>query len=126
MSGKFLKPFGIFIAFTVLLSCGGTAKVTFRPSEAPKYPAKDPTCEIEVLDEKPSSKYVELGIINYHHEQHRMSDGELELDVALPEIKKRACQVGADAIMDVHVTDERKLEWATFHVMARAIRFEQK
>ena len=106
------------------VACGGAAKITFDPTAARTYAPKDPTCEIEGFEADPNTDYVEVGIIHYHHERHRASDDDLELDVAMPEIKKRACQVGADAIIDVHVTDRDNLEWRMFHVMARAIRFE--
>ena len=62
MLRKFSKPCAILITSIVILSCGGKAKVTFRPAEAPKYPAKAPNCEIAILDERPSRDYVELGL----------------------------------------------------------------
>jgi len=109
------------------MSCatGGAARVSFTPRDPQQYPAKDPACEIEVMDTAPNRPFADLGTVNYHDERHRMSDGELTLETAMPEIKKLACLNGADAIMNVRVTEERRLEFAMFHVSARAIRYLQ-
>jgi hypothetical protein len=112
---------------TLCWSCGGRAKISFTPKTPGSYQARQEPCDIEVFqDSKPDRSYVELGALNYHHERHRASAGQLTLDVALPQIKKRACEIGADAIVNVHVTEERRLEWALFHVAATAVRFERK
>lgn len=110
-----------------LLPSWGKAKIGFSPKGSGKYPAKSADCEIQVFqDLKPDRPFAELGVINYHDEKHRTKAGNLKLEVALPLIKARACQAGADAIMNVHVTQVKHLEWAMFHVSATAIRFEPK
>lgn len=100
-------------------------KITFTPKEAGGQPAKPEPCDIQVFqDSKPDQEYVELGIINYHDERHRSKAGSLKLDVVLPKIKASACKVGADALIDIRVTEVRRLEFAMFNVRALVVRFK--
>jgi hypothetical protein len=112
---------------TLLCSCGAKARISFVPKGAASYEARQGPCGIQVFqDSKPDRPYVEIGTINYHHERHRTSAGALKLDTALPQIRRRACEIGADAIVNIRVTDEKRLEWAMFHVTATAVRFQEK
>lgn len=100
------------------------AKIQFMPSGSEKYAAKPEPCKVEVFeDSKPDREFVTLGVINYHDERHRMRDGPLKLEVAMPKIVERACKEGADAILDVNVTEVRRLEFGMFNVRVTAIRF---
>jgi hypothetical protein len=101
-------------------------KITFTPKEAGQHQAKPESCEIRVFqDSKPDQAYVDLGIINYHDERHRSNAGALKLEVVMPTIKARACEAGADALIDIRVTEVRRLEFAMFNVRATAVRFTQ-
>ena len=89
-----------------------------------QYPAKPASCEIQVFnDSKPDQEYVELAVINYHNEKHRLNSGSLKLEVALPKIKALACKMGGDALIDIRVTEVRRLEFAMFNVRATVVRF---
>jgi len=103
-------------------------KITFTPKEGSgQHEAKPASCEIQVFkDSKPDQEYVELGIINYHDERHRAKDGALKLEVAMPKIKALACKVGGDALIDIRVTEVRRLEFAMFNVRATVVRFGTK
>ena len=103
-------------------------KITFTPKDgAAQHDAKPESCEIQVFkDSKPDQEYVELGIINYHDERHRANSGSLKLEVAMPKIKALACKVGGDALVDVRVTEVRRLEFAMFNVRATVVRFAPK
>lgn len=103
-------------------------KITFTQKEgAGQQSAKPESCEIQVFkDSKPDQEYVELGIINYHDERHRAASGPLKLEVALPKIKALACKVGGDALIDIRVTEVRRLEFAMFNVRATVVRFPPK
>ena len=99
-------------------------KITFTPKQGHVQPAKPESCEMQVFTEgKPDRPYIDLGVVNYHDERHRTKDGSLTLDVALPKITARACRAGADALIDLRVTEVRRLEFAMFNVRATAIRF---
>jgi hypothetical protein len=39
-------------------------------------------------------------------------------------MKARVCQAGADALINIRVTEVRRLEFAMFNVSATAVRFE--
>lgn len=101
-------------------------KITLIPKKGvAEYPAKPATCEIQVFndDAKPDQEYVELAVINYHNERHRLNSGSLKLEVAMPKIKARACKVGGDALIGITVTEVRRLEFAMFNVRATVVRF---
>ena len=99
-------------------------KVTYTPKTLERYAAKPDSCEIQVFqDVKPERAHVELGTINYHDERHRTNAGSLKLEAVLPAIKVRACKLGADGLMDIRVTEVRRLEFAMFNVRATVIRF---
>jgi hypothetical protein len=92
-------------------------KIKFTPKkEAGQQEAKPASCEIQVFkDSKPDQEHVDLGIINYHDERHRSNAGALKLEVAMPKIKALACKVGGDALIDIRVTEVRRLEFAMFN-----------
>ena len=99
-------------------------KITFIPTGSGQYEAKPASCEIQVFkDSKPEQAYVELGIINYHDERHRLKAGSLKLEVVMPKIKALACKVGGDALIDIRVTEVRRLEFVMFNVRATVVRF---
>ena len=102
-------------------------KITFTPKESGQHQSKPASCEIQVFqDSKPDQAFVEIGIVNYHDERHRSKAGSLKLEVAMPKIKASACKVGADALVDIRVTEVRRLEFAMFNVRAIAVRLEPK
>ena len=121
--------FSLCICSVLFSSRQGYAKekITFTPKEAGHHRAKPESCEIQVFqDSKPDQAYVDLGIINYHDERHRAKDGALKLEVAMPKIKALACKVGGDALIDIRVTEVRRLEFAMFNVRATVVRFAPK
>ena len=120
---RFFFFFIVALGLTVTAAYAA-AKITFTPSE-PRVSAaaKDPSCKIEVLESRPDRKYVKIGIINYHNEWHRTSSGDTPAK-AMPQIQKRACQAGADAIMGIQVTERKILEFAMLNVRVATIRFE--
>lgn len=114
----------VCVLATMMSSCATHARISFVPKGSAAYEPRQPSCDVQVFrDAKPDRPYVEIGTINYHDERHRTSAGGLTLDAALPEIRRQACAAGADAVVNLHVTDEKRLEWAMFHVTAIAVRF---
>lgn len=115
------------VCCAILIAAGRGAakeKVTFTPKQEHAHPAKPESCEMQVFTEgKPDRPYIDFGIVNYHDERHRAKDGSAKLDVAMPKIKARACRAGADALIEIRVTEVRRLEFAMFNVRAVAIRF---
>jgi hypothetical protein len=102
-------------------------KLTFTPKKAGQYQARPESCEIQVFqDSKPDQAYDDLGIINYHDERHQMNAGSLKLEVVMPKIKASACKAGADALIDIRVTEVKRLEFVMFNVRATAVRFAPK
>jgi hypothetical protein len=102
----------------------GKEKVTFTPKDPGQHQTKPESCEIRVFQgSKPDQSYVDLGIINYHDERHRSNAGSLKLESVMPKIKAHACKVGADALIDIKVTEVRRLEFAMFNVRATVVRF---
>ena len=123
---KAAHVFFVCVCSVLFVSRAGYAKekITFTPREPDQHQAKPESCEVLVFtDSKPDRAYVDLGIINYHDERHRSKAGSLKLDVVMPKIKASACKVGADALIDIRVTEVRRLEFAMFNVRATAVRF---
>jgi hypothetical protein len=115
------------ICFVLFSSAQAHAKekITLIPKKgSDQYPAKPASCEIQVFnDSKPDQEYIELAVINYHNERHRLNSGSLKLEAAMPKIKALACKIGGDALIDVRVTEVRRLEFAMFNVRATVVRF---
>jgi hypothetical protein len=103
-------------------------KITVIPKKGvDQYQPKPESCEIKVFtDTKSDQEYVELAVINYHNERHRLTSGSLKLEVALPKIKARACKLGGDALIGISVTEVRRLEFAMFNVRATVVRFASR
>ena len=120
-----------FVCICSVMFCSGPGyakeKITFTPKGSRPHQAKPESCEIQVFqDSKPDQTYVDLGIINYHDERHRSNAGSLKLEAVMPKIKANACKIGADALIDIRVTEVRRLEFAMFNVRATAVQFEPK
>ena len=120
-----------FLCLCSILFCSrlgyAKEKITFTTKEPRQHQSKPASCEIQVFqDSKPDQPYVEIGIVNYHDERHRSKAGSLKLEVAMPKIKASVCKVGADALVDIRVTEVRRLEFAMFNVRGIAVRFEPK
>jgi len=101
-------------------------QITITRKDSRQYPPKTDDCAITVYQEpdaKPDAPYGEVAVINYHDERHRTKDDALKLSVALPILKARACRLGADGLIDIRVTEVRRLEFAMFNVRATAVRF---
>lgn len=102
-------------------------KITFTPRDSGQRTSKPESCDIQIFQEsKPDQPYIELGVVNYHDERHRTKAGSLKLEAAMPKIKAIACKAGADGLIDIRVTEVRRLEFAMFNVRATPVRFEQK
>lgn len=118
---------GVLLCAVVLLvsQASGAAKekITFTPKGDERHTAKKADCVIDVFpDERPEGPLTEIGWVNYHDERHRMSDAELKVEVALPKMKAAACKAGGEALVDVKVTEIRRLEFAIFNVRATLVR----
>jgi hypothetical protein len=101
----------------------GSEKITFAQRGSGALESKAESCEIRVFqDPDTPPPFVDLGLINYHEERHRTRAGSLTLDAVLPKLKAAACAVGADALVNVRVTDVRRLEFAMFNIRATAVR----
>jgi hypothetical protein len=107
-------------------TCRAADKIIFTPAPGVSAPPKESPCKIEIISEKsPARKYLELGTINFHAEWHRSGSG-VKPEQALQKLQERACQVGADAIMNVQTTQGKRLEFAFINVRVTAIRFESQ
>ena len=123
-------PALLLCAVVVLLSPRSSEakeKVTFTPKGPDQHQPKPDACDIQVFETPaPDVAYVEVGTINYHDERHRSRAGSLTLDAVMPRIKKEACKVGADGLVDIRVTEMKRLEFAMFNVRVTAVRFARE
>jgi hypothetical protein len=97
-------------------------KITFTPVPGVSAPPKESPCKIDVIPGNiPAGKYLELGTINFHAEWHRTRRG-VKPEEAIQKIREWACHVGADAIMNIQTTQEKRLEFAFINVRVTAVR----
>lgn len=85
------------IIFSVVLTSGCASTSVIRTSDH-SYPSRNEDCGLKVINTFPKdSKYEELGII------HGKSGGSIfhgqGLESLLPDMKKEACKLGADALV---------------------------
>lgn len=124
MANRCTSFLGLFLLVACLCACGIPPRITFVPKPPAQVSPRPQPCDVDVFrDSKPERSYVEIGRIDYHEERHRAGGDRPTLDTVLPALKTRACEVGADALVNLHVTDERYLEYATFHISAVAVRY---
>ena len=110
-----------FLLF-VVGTCAAAGKITFTPAPGVSASPKESPCKIEVITDKvPAGKYFELGTINFHAEWHRALQG-VKPEEAIQRIQEWACRVGADAIMNIQTTQEKRLEFAFINVRVTAVR----
>ena len=103
-------------------TCAAAGKITFTPAPGVSAPAKGSPCKIDVIPGNiPAGKYLELGTINFHAEWHRTRRG-VKPEEAIQKIREWACQIGADAIMNIQTTQEKRLEFAFINVRVTAVR----
>jgi len=91
----------------------------------PKLPARDKKCEIQFFDGKaPDSPHEIVGHIRVYISRDKLaSRSETPVDRAKPEFRKRACRMGADAVVLVRQTVSNSGEFQTLYVKGDAIRF---
>ncbi len=91
----------------------------------PRLPARDKKCEIQFFDGKaPDSPYEILGHIRVYISRDKLvSSSETPIDHTKPEFRKRACRMGADAVVLVQQTVSNSGEFQTLYVKGDAIHF---
>lgn len=110
----------------VVRTCAAAEKITFTPVPGVSAPAKESSCKVAVIPGKaPAGKYLELGTINFHAEWHRSRRG-VKSEEAIQKVQEWACRVGADAIMNIQTTQEKRLEFAFINVRATAVQSESQ
>lgn len=110
-----------FLLF-VVGACAAAGKITFTPAPGVSTAPKESPCKVEVIPgEIPAGKYLELGTVNFHAEWHRALHG-VTPEEAIQKIQEWACRIGADAIMNIHTTQEKRLEFAFINVRVTAVR----
>jgi len=91
-----------------LASCTATAAGCFdkRPTEvlvtpvaAAIHPAKPPDCDMPVLTQEPTAGYQQIAIVE------AWADVDEDPAKVLPELKRKACATGAEALL---IVDDRK------------------
>ena len=84
-----MKNIILFLLFITGCTSISTVKLSSK-----SYPAKSETCTIEVTTQKPDKKFKELLLLEINGSWRKNNLQEL-----MPDIKKRACLAGGDAII---------------------------
>ena len=115
-----------FLALAVFFAVGVSAQTrSVVDLTGPKLPARDKKCEIQFFDGKaPDSPHEIVGHIRVYISRDKLaSRSETPVDRAKPEFRKRACRMGADAVVLVRQTVSNSGEFQTLYVKGDAIRF---
>jgi len=91
----------------------------------PKLPARDKNCEIQFFVGKaPDTAHETVGHIRVYISRDKLvSRSESPVDHTKPEFRKRACRIGADAVVLVQQTVSNSGEFQTLYVKGDAIHF---
>ena len=91
----------------------------------PKRPARPPSCEVAFFNKsKPERPYEVVARIDVYVRRNKITQGcQAIYDEAMPELKKQACQVGADAIIALRHTVSSSGEFKLLYVKAEAIHY---
>lgn len=91
----------------------------------PKRPARPPNCEVEIFsDSKPEKRYEVVARIDVYVRRNKVTQGRQAVyEEAVPELRKQACKVGADAVIVLRQTVSSSGEFKLLYVKAEAIHF---
>lgn len=92
-----------------------------------KRPARPSNCKVDFINEgKPERLYEVVARIDVYVRRNKITQGRQAIyEEAIPELKKRACQVGADAIIVLRQTVSISGEFKLLYVKAEAIHFTE-
>lgn len=81
-------------------------------------------CDIEILLDKPSRAFEKITDIDVYVRRNKITGGQRAVyEEAVPELKKRGCEAGADAVLVKNQTVSQSGEWKLLYVGAVAIRY---
>lgn len=91
----------------------------------PKRPIRPPHCEVAFFNEsKPERTYDVVAHIDVYVRRNKITQGRQTIyEEAVPELRKRGCQVGADAIIVLRQSVSSSGEFKLLYVKAEAIRY---
>jgi len=107
-----------------LASCGTTTRVEKIGARA--YPAKPAGCDIAIYkDEKLIKPFSVIGQIDAHIKKNIFWGGVVQLeDEGYKELKKKACQLGGDAVVIDDYMESSAAELTHVHIWATVIKFQ--
>jgi len=137
MMQPIIKCLGFLVLFLLSLnSCAGVflaglepSRITIQDRQIPLgtiYSSRSPDCAIEVFrSEIPSKEFLKISRIDVHIE--RTYYIRTNFEEALPELKIKACESGADAIIDIQERSSyiNNDETHIYHVIATGIKYTQ-
>jgi len=109
-----------FVSIITIVGCASTNVMKLSEAE---YEAKDENCSLQVFEQKPKQKYEEIAVVKASHDDAIFSsDGE---EAILPDLKRKACLQGADAIIlkDAHMGSNWSANSHHAEASATAIKF---
>jgi hypothetical protein len=107
-----------------LWSCSGISSQT-GTAAAPRAGLSSP-CTVEVFLDPPARPYEKVTDIDVYVRRNKITGGQRAVyEEAVPELKKRGCEAGADAVLVKNQTVSQSGEWKLLYVGAVAIRYSQ-
>jgi hypothetical protein len=103
---------------------GIRSKVEIVGSKRPEKPAG---CQVEIFkDKKPENPYQVVARIDTYVRRNKITQGrEAAYEEAVPELKKRACKAGADAVIVLRQAVSSSGEFKILYLKSEAILFTE-
>ncbi len=113
----------IMLALTVGAQFSGVRSKVERTG--PKLASKPKDCKIEIIDkEKPERPHEEIARIEVFVRRNKITQGrEAVYEEAVPELRKQACKLGADAVVVLRQRVSHSGEFKLLYVKTIAIRY---
>ena len=93
-----------YIIFSTLFVAGCASTQAIKISSK-SYSAKSENCKIDVLTQKPNKAFEEIALLNAKQEISGFTRPITNAFRLLPDIKKKACLAGGDAIIIISFKD---------------------
>jgi len=111
---------GLCIIGVSVTSCGPTGRAS--PLPGVQAQSQQSVCAVQLFQGQiPSRTFTRLGSVGAHNRSGYFTS--VSKESLYDEIRKQACSLGADGIIEIVETENRRFEWNELDVSGTAIRF---
>ena len=111
----------VFLIVISLVACGPAGRAT--PVAGIRAAPRESSCAIQFLERAPAHPFTRLGSVGAHQRSGYFAP--VSRDSLREELRARACSLGAEAVIELVETENRRFEWTELDLHGTAIRFER-